>query len=224
MKDLTNAIIRLCLVRGDLLGALQAANELENRVFSDHEWRNTHEKIPLEKIRQDLVKSDDKKAQTGFIRWLEGGHDAISLISFNEAFKSQINTRVLADITIFHVEEGEKNSEQQICAAIPYLKKDMPELTLEWALRAKEIAISKGNIDIALKAAELSDDLKEEEIKDLLAAHVENLIAASLAEETNPGKSQEVLAECKDILKLFKIVPADKQVIYEKIRQLIFVS
>ncbi len=222
MKDLTNAIIRLYLERGDLAGALRAASELENRVFSDDEWSNTHKKIPLEKIRQDLVKSADKKAQAGFIRWLEGGHDAISLIAFNEAFESQVNTKVLAEMMSYHTEEGDEDSEKQLCAGIPYLKRELPELTLKWALRAKEIAINKGNIDIALKAAEFSNDLKEEEIKDLLTTHIEALIAASEAEKENFGKSKEVLTEYKRILELFNAIPLEKQAIYSKVREFIF--
>lgn len=226
MRNLTNAIVRLCLERESLLGALQAAYEMENRTLTNDEWREAARKMPLEKIRDILVKFDsfvvEQKTQDAFIKWLERGRDVINLISTNKAFKSQINLKSLKKMMTYHIKEGDIDSEAQICAGIPYLREDFPELTKKWALQAKKLAIARGNIEIALKAAELSDALNEEEIKDLLTEHIEKLIAISIAEKSNSGKSQEALTECKDILKLFKIVPADKQAIYEKIRQFIF--
>jgi len=222
MKDLTNAIIRLYLERGDLAGALKAANELENRALNNDEWREVNQKIPLNTVREVLVKTTDQKNQDSFIAWLENGNHVINLISFNKDFEKQINLQALKRMVIYHAEEGEADSEEQLCAGIPYLQKELIGLAYRWAIQAKKLGIAKGNIDAALKAAELSSPLNEEEVKDLLTAHVDALIEANQKEKNGSGKSQEVLTECKRILELFHAIPPDKQAIYEKIRKLIF--
>ena len=222
MKDLTNAIIRLYLERGDLSGALKVAKELENRSLNNDEWREVNHKIPLDTVRKVLIRTTDERDRTAFIWWLEDGNDAINLIAFNETFKKQVNLRVLQRMMMYHVEEGEADSAAQLCAGIPYLKEELTDSAYGWAIQAKKLAIAKGDIDITLRAAELSNGLNEEEIKDLLTAHVEALITASKAEKTNLGKSKEVITECKRILELFNAIPLDKQTIYSKVRELIF--
>lgn len=219
MKELTHAIINLRLERGDLSGALKVARELEQRTLNQEEWGQVWRKIPPAEIL-DTLKKSGQKSQTEFIKWLEGGEDAITLILACESFDQKVDLTVLANMMDHHIEQGENDSEEQLYTGAKYVKMNFPSLHNDWALQAKELALARGNIQTALIAADLSgDSLSEAEIISLLISHTEALTEALQKEKR---EIIDALIEDKNIILLLEIVPDNKKMIYEKIRSLIF--
>lgn len=219
MKELTHAIVNLRLERGDLSGALKVARELEKRTLNQEEWSQVWRKITPAEI-MDSLKTSGQKSQTEFIKWLEGGEDAITLILACESFGQKVDLTVLANMLDHHIEQGENDSEAQLCAAAEYAKMNFPDLHKDWALKAKEVALARGSINAALIATDLSgDSLSEAEIISLLISHTEALTEALQKEKR---ETIDALMEDKNIMLLLEMVPDDKKMIYEKIRSLIF--
>lgn len=217
--ELTHAIVKLHLEKGDLNGALKVARELERRTLNREEWGQACRKIPPTEIMVNL-KTSGQKSQTEFIKWLKGGIDAITLISACESFGQKVDLIALANIMDHHIEQGESDSEEQLCAGAKYVKMNFPGLHNNWALNAKEIALARGKINAALIAADLSGvSLSEAEIISLIISYTQTLTEAI---QKDKKEVIDKLEESKNIMLLLEMVPDDKKIIYEKIRSLIF--